>query len=441
MSGWNVYRTLYDINQEVKRMNLEEMKVDPKLFARVQLMDDMLNFRKTDHVPTAPMVQYLPILMYGDTTIQDVMMDYSKAEDCFVRYHTEFNPDLASGPQPIFPGKPLDILDCQYIRWPGRHLSNPNAPFQVLDREDGYMSPDEYLEYAEDPSGFIMRKILPRHYNALKGFEMLDFSNAVWQGGLYGMIPCALPEVKKAFEALSLAGCEMLKYAQAGGKIMGRLASMGWPSLCDYASSAPFDVFNDTLRGFLNTTMDMIEYPDELLAAIRTCTKIQVRGIKNAFATQPFVKNVVFFIHNGFDMFMSNEQFETFYWPGLKACVDAVIECGGTPHLLIEDCFDNKIDILVRDLPANKCILTLINCNPEKWKAACQGKIAISGGINATILEYGTTDEVKQHVKNVMDIWSPGGGYLVNCDAILDNAKPDNVRALFDTAMNYQQKF
>jgi uroporphyrinogen-III decarboxylase len=153
------------------------------------------------------------------------------------------------------------------------------------------------------------------------------------------------------------------------------------------------------------------------------------------------MKNVIFFLHNGFDSFMSREQFQTFYWPGLKACVEAVIECGGIPNLYIEDKYDSKMDIIVNDLPANKCILTLINCNVEKWKEACQGKITISGGVDGTLLAYGTPDQVIQSVKNTLDLWSPGGGYLLNCDVALDKAKPENLHAMFDTARNYQQRF
>lgn len=162
-----------------------------------------------------------------------------------------------------------------------------------------------------------------------------------------------------------------------------------------------------------------------------------MRSIKNTFATQPFVKNYVFFIHNGFDMFMSREQFQTFYWPGLKACIEAVIECGGTPNIYIEDKYDSKMDIIVNDLPANKCILTLINCDVEKWKAACQGKICLSGGVDGGLLNYGTPEQVVKNVKDAIDLWAPGGGYMLNCDVSLDVAKPENLHALFETARTY----
>lgn len=419
--------------------NNQQFQPDPKLFERLAFLQQTIECKRTDRVFTAPFVQYLPIHLYGETTVKDTMLNYENVMSSWIRYHQEYQPDAAWAPQAIFPGAALDVLGCNYIKWPGNQLKDPNAGFQVLDKEDGYMSADEYLEYAEDPTGFMIRKVLPRHYDALKGLEMLDFSNMVWQAGLYNMIPCAIPPVKAAFHALSEAGEKMMGVAQAGGKVMGTMAGMGWPSLCDQAATAPFDVFNDTLRGFLNTTMDMIEYPDELLAALNACTKIQVRAIKNTFKTQPFCKHMVFFLHNGFDMFMSREQFETFYWPGLKACVDAVLECGGVPHLYVEDKYDSKMDIIVRDLPAGKCIVTLINCNVEKWKAECQGKICLSGGVDGTLLQFGTPEQVIKNVKDTIDRWAPGGGYLLDVDTALDIAKPENLHALFDTAKSYMK--
>ncbi len=420
-------------------MEENKMTPSPKFLERLKLYEDTIACKRTDKVLAAPLIMYLPIYLYGMTTVQDVMMDYSKAEESFIRYHQEYQPDLAWGPQIVFPGAALDGLDCQFLKWPGKQLSDPNAGFQVLDREDGYMSPDEYLEYAEDPTGFIMRKVLPRHYGALKGLEMVDLSNAVWQGGQYAMIPMSLPPVKAAFSAMAEAGEKMQQMAAAGGKVCGMLAGMGWPNACDMAFSSPFDLFNDTLRGFLNTTMDMIEYPDELLAALETSTKMQIRAIKHTFATQPFMKTGVFFIHNGMDMFMSREQFKTFYWPGLKACIETVIECGGVPHIYLEDKYDDKLDIFADELPAGKCIMTLINCNMERAKELFAGKICISGGVDAALLEYGTVDEVVKNVKHSIDILAPGGGYFLNADMSLDNAKPENLHAMFETANTYMK--
>jgi len=48
---------------------------------------------------------------------------------------------------------------------------------------------------------------------------------------------------------------------------------------------------------------------------------------------------------------------------------------------------------------------------------------------------------VKKHVTEVLDRWSVGGGYLLDSNIALDIAKPENLRAMFETARNYNQKF
>lgn len=418
-------------------MSENTFQPSPKFLERLKLYEDTVACRPTSKVLAAPFVMLLPINLYGETTVAEVMDDYSKADSSFIRYHEEYQPDMCWGPQAIFPGAALDGLGCQYIRAPGHQIPDPNASFQVVDQEDGYMGPEEYLEYAEDPTGFLMRKILPRHYSALKGLEMLDLSNAVWQGGLYAMIPAALPPVRAAFAAMSEAGEKMMKMAEAGGKLMQTLVGMGFPSATDGAADVPFDVFNDTLRGFMNTSMDILEYPDELLAAVNACTKLRVRDIKNSFKRNPFQKTVTFFMHNGMDNLMSREQFQTFYWPGLKACVDAVVECGGIPRLYMEDKFDAKMDIFANELPAGKCIVNILNSDKERTKDLFAGKVCIEGGVDGVLLQHGTKEEVIADVKRNIDILGPGGGYFLDTTVSLDVAKPENLHALFDTAASY----
>lgn len=401
---------------------------------RLQLYEDTIACKPTGQITVAPMVMYLPINLYGQTTIQATMESWENAFPSFFRYHEEFQPDLAWGPQPIFPSRPLEILDCKYVQWPGKHFDGANRGFQVLD--DEYMTPDEYLEYAEDPTGFTLRKVLPRHYSALEPLQELDLTNILYISGLFGMIPFGLPHVQGALAKLGEAGQVMLETAKLDGEYCAQMAQRGWPMALDLCGMAPFDIFNDTLRGLLNTTMDMIEYPDELLKALEASTRIQVRYIKKQMAMRP-VKSVVFFIHNGMDMFMSLEQYKTFYWPGLKACIEAIIEMGGTPHLYLEDNYASKLDLFAAELPPGKCIITFIGTDMEKVKDKLAGRVCVTGGVSGTLLQYGSKDEVVADVKNAIDVCAPGGGYILNCDVSLDVAKPENLHAMFDTARSY----
>lgn len=112
---------------------------------------------------------------------------------------------------------------------------------------------------------------------------------------------------------------------------------------------------------------------------------------------------------------------------------------GGIAHVYLEDKYDDKLDIFAGELPPGKCIFTLINCDMEKAKEKFAGKICISGGVDGTLLQYGTKEEVVKNVKHAIDVLAPGGGYFLNCDVSLDVAKPENLHALFDTARNYRK--
>lgn len=409
--------------------------VHPNYEKRMQLLQDTLNCRKTDRVMAAPFYTYLPILLYGETTIKDAIADWRNALPSYYRYHEEFQPDLSYGPSALFPGKPMEALDCQFVRWPGKHFPDENIGFQVPDQE--YMAQEEYLEYAEDPTGFLMKKILPRHYRKLAGLGLLDFSMAIWQGGLYATLPAVDPSVREAFGAILSCGQAMNEQVGANARFTLDMIQRGIPSGVDFVTSAPFDIFNDTLRGFLNVSMDMYDCPDELLTAVNAATRVQVRYIRNLIRTGT-VKIVGFMLHNGFDSFMSKEQFETFYWPGLKASIDACIENDVIPWIYVEDSFMAKLDIIERDVPAHKVIFTFTGKNDMKAiKERFGGKYCLKGGLLASVIEYGSTEDVEKMVREAIDIYAPGGGLILDTDVALDNAKPENLRTLFDIAHNY----
>lgn len=414
-------------------------EMHPKFLERSKLLDDSVACLRTDRVMTAPFYTYLPILLYKETTIADTMQDWRNAIPSYYRYHREFQPDLAYGPEAIFPGSALKALDCKFVRVPGVHFPEKNIGFQVLDHEDGYMSPDEYLEYAEDPTGFLMKKILPRHFGKLEGLASLDFSMAIWHGMLYTTLGALNPQVKIAFDAIQDCAAVMGEQVAADGEFYVTMMQEGFPSGADLVTSAPFDIFNDTLRGFMNITMDLYECPDEVLAAVNAATKIQVRYLKNTIKSRP-IKIIGFMLHNGFDMFMSKEQFETFYWPGLKACIDVCVENNVIPWIYVEDSYMNKLDIIERDVPEKKVIMTFTGTNDmKKVKERFGGKYCLKGGLSENVIEFGTKEDVVKMVKNAIDIYAPGGGLILDVDVTLDNAPAENIHALFDTARSYMK--
>ena len=148
------------------------------------------------------------------------------------------------------------------------------------------------------------------------------------------------------------------------------------------------------------------------------------------------MKHVPFYVHNGNDDFMSVENFERFYWPGLRKTVETVIECGGVPRIYTEGNYAKKLDFF-KELPKGKCILNIIGTDPKLAKEKLGGHMCLSGGVDGTIVEFGTPEQVERNVKETLDVLAPGGGYILDCSVSLEVAPRENLRILFDTAREY----
>ena len=92
-------------------------------------------------------------------------------------------------------------------------------------------------------------------------------------------------------------------------------------------SKAPFDIIGDTLRGTKGILMDIYRQPDKVMAAMEVITDITIHSLI-ASARISLCDRIVFPLHKGADGWMSQKQFEKFYWPPLKKVIDALVEEG-----------------------------------------------------------------------------------------------------------------
>ena len=75
----------------------------------------------------------------------------------------DLEPDMG---EPGFPscGAAMTELDVQNCVWPGGPMP-PDYDYQFVEGE--YMKADEYDMFLNDPSGFMIRRYLPRVYGVL----------------------------------------------------------------------------------------------------------------------------------------------------------------------------------------------------------------------------------------------------------------------------------
>ena len=98
---------------------------------------------------------------------------------------------------------------------------------------------------------------------------------------------------------------------------------------------------------------------------------------------------------------------------------------------LVPDLIECGIDVLNPVLP-------LDNMDPVRLKQAYGNDLCFHGGIDIEhIVLFGSVDEVRDHVKEVIDVLGPGGGYWFKAQAISPVIPPENVIAAYECAMEY----
>lgn len=110
-----------------------------------------------------------------------------------------------------------------------------------------------------------------------------------------------------------------------------------------------------------------------------------------------------------------------------------MIHCCGSSSWAFDDFIEmgiNAVDTLQPEA---------VNMSPEFLKENYGGKLVFHGAIStAGPLAYGSTDDVKNCVKNTLDILMPGGGYcLAPTHSIQDNSPLENVLAMYEAAEKF----
>lgn len=106
----------------------------------------------------------------------------------------------------------------------------------------------------------------------------------------------------------------------------------------------------------------------------------------------------------------------------------------GSIYELLPDLIEAGYDII------NPVQTTCRNMEPERLKREFGRDLTFWGGgcDTRTVLNRGTPEEVKRHVKERLDILSPGGGFVFNTvHNILPEVPPENIVAMMEAVADY----
>jgi hypothetical protein len=356
-------------------------------------------------------------------------------KEAVINANVDFQPDLCT-PAMGIPGLTWEALDVKNRRWPGGPLP-PDYEFQVVEGE--YMKEEEYDIFLSDPSDFVIRYFLPRAYGALLPLAKLPPLGLMF-GGFEGLTALfASPEFEQLAKALSKAGKELLNYRQAMGNLQEDLALLGFPPFAQFGGvgGAPFDTVSSGLRGMKGSMTDMFRRPEKLLQA---CDMILDRKIAMAAPAGPYKRGSTVRIGiplwRGDRIFMSDQQFRKFYWPGLKRALLADIELGYIPIPSFEAYFGDRLECLL-ELPKGKVLAMVHDSDAVRAKEILKGHTCIITGAPLS-MKLASVQELEDFYKDRIKVCGKGGGLILMCNLnFSDKAKMKSCKAMIDRLKEY----
>jgi uroporphyrinogen-III decarboxylase len=401
---------------------------------RDQRLADAIDLKVPDRVPIDMSFGYFPA-RYTNQPFSIVYYEPQKWCEAVKKTVVDFQPDSLFYIQGLQPGKALEKLDPKTQRWPGHGVSE-NTGNQAIEGE--FMKADEYDLVMKDSTNFTLRYMMPRTVGSMEAWANFpDFSDAA-RGQMGAMMlaeALARPDLAASIATLQEVGREIAEWRKTLPDINAEVEELGFPVGGMGAGGSPYDQVMNGFRGMPGTMTDMYRQPDRLHELIDYFLQTSLKRIA-AMPYREHHKRSFMATHRGSDGFMSHKQFEEFYWPGLKAIILAAIDKGIIPCIFFEGDWTTRIEYLL-ELPKGRIMAHFDSTDIFRAKDILKGHMCIRGNFPGSLLTAGTPDEVKEHVKKLIDYVGKDGGYVMCPRVVPDFAKPENLHAMIDYTKEY----
>jgi hypothetical protein len=409
----------------------------PTYGARLKRIENAVALRESDRVPIAPPMQCYPVCHAG-RTMKDVIYDFEKGAECFIKYAREYEPDLVWGQSYIHMGRGpvFELMKPKTLVWagaPGARI--PDASIHQFLEFPVLLEADMPF-FERDYSGWLLQKGLPMVSGLMEPFGNFNFPALgpdMDQSQLAAMI--STPEMRETIETLWKINDFNKEHLARANALDEQIEELGFPVLHKGGTSVPFDEYSDFFRGTLEAMVDMLDRKEMVLAFCKTRMEQRIQGIKKQGGILRG-KWIFIALHKGMDKFMSDEQFRQFYWNDLRVLIEEIIANGMTPYVYTEGPYDTRLEALT-EVTKGKAVYHFETVDMANAKKILGGTACISGGFPASLLEFGSKQAVIDECKRLIDICAPGGGFIFETGAGFDNVKPENVEAMFQTVKEY----
>jgi len=396
---------------------------------RATLIRDALELKKPPiRVPVFVQASDYAIKRAGFTP-RDGMYNPEKLVEPLIAFQKEFPSDLGFV-MVTGGGKALEHLDYKLYKWPGHGLPDTQI-YQAVEGE--YVTADEYPKMIADPSDFFMRTYLPRTFGELEALRMLPLLPIIQEIPMVpsALIPFAMPEVQAALSKLMEAAAFIMQDMMSIGALAGQVAANGFPGIFAGFSKAPFDAVGDTLRGTRGIMMDMYRNPDLVLEACDRFVPLMIEAGVNAIEATGNLA-VILPLHKGADGFMSEDQYEKFYWPSLKKVLLGLAEEGILSFCFAEGSYNTRLEV-ISDFPKGMDAWMFDQTDMHRAKDILRNKACILGNVPTSLMAAGTPEQVSAYCRDLIEYCGRDGGFILTNGAMVEKTTDENIRAMLDS--------
>jgi len=309
------------------------------------------------------------------------------------------------------------------LGWKGIMFPGIGLPVDTINQwsepateEEAFLKADEYDEFIDDPTAFLVNAWLPRFTRHIKplGSPVTFEHNMSFINGIMAY--------NKFFNTWGVKHNEMINagVVPAVGSVL----------------KAPLDIIGDKLRGYVNLCYDLSDRRDKVLKACEALMPHLLNVVLGAADPEGNIPSIIW-MHRGCIPFISQTDFEEIYWSTLKPIVQELWSHGHQIVFYAEGDWGPHLEYFA-ELPEKSIIFHVDKTDIIKAHKELGNKFCLSGGVWNELLAFGTPQDVEDRCRIIIDSVAKEGGYIMDASAlILNDTRIENMKAMIDFTLDY----
>ncbi len=404
---------------------------------RQKRLQDVIDLKQPDVVPVNYLVQGYPVNSQGHT-MAEAVYDFKIAQKCVLDFAAQYDLDIMVLQNENYwgLGEALELMQSTRLDWAGKPGGKNKDTYIHQIHEITTLQDEEFDYFNKDFSGWMLHCGLPRVSKLLEPLASIySFEDGPSYDIQYLVSEFSTPGFKKMMRTIWEIDeiCASVKEKLA--KLDDALNAQGCLTPMKACAWVPFDCYGAYLRGTEDAMMDLYENEETILKFCDRSLESQLNLIQ-AQGRQFPGKWCVFYLTKASDQFMGAEHFQKYYWKYLQRMIEETVKVGMVPYVYTEGAFNNRLEFL-KDVPKGTIYHFESMVDMERAKRILGKNACIAGGFPIGELLFGTPESVTEKTKRLLDTCMPDGGYIFEAEAGYDEAKRENVDALFETVRQF----